>query len=83
LPLPSLFEKASALVSVEQVAKVIPCGPEPEKHLNAIRDYIKAGFDHIFVHQVGPRQEQFMNFYAREIFPRMARETGERGLKAA
>ena len=83
LPLPSLFQKASELVSVEQVARLIPCGPDPEKHLKAIREYVKAGFDHIFIHQIGPDQEQFMNFYAREIFPRIARETGEPGLRAA
>jgi len=83
LPLPSLFQKASELVSVEQVARLIPCGPDPEKHLNAIREYVKAGFDHIFIHQIGSGQEQFMNFYAREIFPRIARETGEPGLRAA
>ena len=83
LPLPSLFQKASELVSVEQVARLIPCGPDPEKHLNAIREYVKAGFDHIFIHQIGPDQEQFMNFYAREIFPWIARETGEPGIRAA
>lgn len=83
LPLASLFEKASNLVSMEQISKLIPCGPDPEKHLRAIREYIKAGFDHIFIHQIGPNQEQFMDFYATEIFPRIAKETGETTLRAA
>jgi G6PDH family F420-dependent oxidoreductase len=77
LPLPSLFEKASELVTEEQTAELIPCGPDPEKHLNAIRKYIKAGFDHIFVHQIGPNQEAFMDFYAKEIFPQISKETGQ------
>lgn len=83
LPVPSLFEKAAKLVSVEQVAKLIPCGPDPEKHIKGIREYIKAGFDHVFVHQIGPNQLPFMEFYAKEILPRIARELGERPMQAA
>jgi coenzyme F420-dependent glucose-6-phosphate dehydrogenase len=83
LPIPSLFEKTANLVTVEQVAKLIPCGPDPEKHLNGIRQYIEAGFNHIFIHQIGPKQEQFMDFYAKEILPMIAKEAGERALKAA
>ena len=73
LPLPSLFEKAAKLVSVEQIAKLIPCGPDAEKYLNGIREYIEAGFNHIFIHQIGPNQEQFMDFCAKEIFPQIAK----------
>jgi coenzyme F420-dependent glucose-6-phosphate dehydrogenase len=83
LPLPSLFEKAAQLVTVDKIAELIPCGPDPEKHLNGIREYIKAGFDHIFIHQIGPNQEQFMNFYAREIFPQIAKEADQQQLRAA
>jgi len=61
---------------------LIPCGPDPEKHLNGIREYIKAGFDRIFVHQIGPNQLRFMEFYAKEILPRV-RELSERALQAA
>jgi G6PDH family F420-dependent oxidoreductase len=83
LPLPSLFEKASELVSKEQIAKSMPCGPDPEKHLKGIREYIKAGYDHIFIHQIGPNQEPFMDLYAKEILPRVGSEMSQRGLKAA
>lgn len=83
LPIPPLFEKAAKLVPVDQIAKLIPCGPDPEKHLNGIRKFIKAGFDHIFIHQIGPNQEQFMDFYAQEILPVIAKEAGRSRLKAA
>jgi len=71
LPLPSLFEKAASLVSCDQIQRIIPCGPDPEKHLSAIQKYIAAGFDHIFIHQIGAHQEAFMEFYATKIFPRI------------
>lgn len=72
LPLPSHFEKASQLVSAEKIAETIPCGPDPEKHLKAIREYIDAGYDHIAVHRIGPKQKEFMEFYEREIFPKIS-----------
>ena len=37
--------------------------------LAAIEQYIKAGFVHVWVHQVGPDQEGFFDFYEKEILP--------------
>jgi hypothetical protein len=74
LPLPSHFESAVSSVTEEQVAEEIVCGPDPAKHLDKIREYAKAGYDHVCVHQVGPDQAGFMRFYEREILPRMARK---------
>ncbi|MCU1298304.1 MAG: Luciferase-like monooxygenase [Acidobacteriaceae bacterium] len=71
LRLPVHFEKAAGLISREKLAGVVPCGPDPEKHLRVIRAYIEAGYDHLFIHQIGPKQEAFMDFYAREIFPKI------------
>src|SRR5262249_37738847 len=33
--------------------------------------YIEAGYDHICIHQIGPNQEAVMDFYGREIFPKI------------
>ena len=74
LPLPSHFEAACESVTEEQVAEEIVCGPDPEKHLEKIRAYAKAGFDSVCVHQVGPDQEGFMRFYAKEILPKLGKE---------
>ncbi len=69
LPLPSHFEEAVATVREEDVAEMIICGPDPQRHIQAIRQYVDAGFDHVYVHQVGPDQEGFFKFYQREILP--------------
>ena len=69
LPLPSHFESAAELVTEDAIAKEIVCGPDPEKHLEKIREYEKAGFDHVCIHQVGPDQEGAIRFYEREILP--------------
>ena len=49
------------------IAEVIVCGPEPQAHLDGIRRFADAGFDHVYVHQVGPEQGGFIDFCAREI----------------
>lgn len=67
LPLPSHFEQAAAMVTEEDIAEAVVCGPDPDLHLEAIEEFAKAGYDHVYVHQVGPDQEGFIEFYASEI----------------
>ena len=74
LPLPSHFESAVDGVTEEQVAEEIVCGPDPARHLEKIREYAKAGYDHVCIHQVGPDQAGFIRFYEREILPKMGRK---------
>jgi coenzyme F420-dependent glucose-6-phosphate dehydrogenase len=71
LPLPSHFEEAVSVVSEDDVAESIVCGPDPERHIAAIREYLDAGYDHVYVHQVGPDQEGFFGFYERSILPEL------------
>jgi coenzyme F420-dependent glucose-6-phosphate dehydrogenase len=73
LPLPEHFEAVARLVTEEAVAEEVVCGADPERHLQAIREYADAGYDHVCIHQVGPEQEGFIEFYEREVLPR-ARE---------
>ena len=69
LPLPAHFEQAAESVREEDVADAVICGPDPERHLAALREFVDAGYDHVYVHQVGPDQEGFFRFYEREILP--------------
>ena len=71
LPLPSHFEAAAEMVSEEDIAATIACGPDPAVHLNEIRRYLDAGFDHVYIHQVGPDQEGFLRFYDGSLRPEL------------
>lgn len=71
LPMPAHFEQAATLVDEEMVASQIPCGPDPERHLQAISKYLEAGFDEVYVNQIGPDQDGFLEFYSRELRPRL------------
>jgi len=74
LPLPAHFEQASQDATEEDVCKEMTCGPDPEQHWKAIREYFDAGISQVYVHQVGPNQEGFFRFYEREILPRVQKE---------
>jgi coenzyme F420-dependent glucose-6-phosphate dehydrogenase len=69
LPNPAHFEQATATITEEQVAQVVVCGSDPQRHIQGIRACEEAGFDHVHVHQVGPDQEGFFRFYEKEILP--------------
>jgi coenzyme F420-dependent glucose-6-phosphate dehydrogenase len=68
---PKDFEDAAAMVSPDDVAETVPCGPDADRHREAIKAYEAAGYDHVFVHQIGPDQEAFFRFYESEILTRV------------
>jgi G6PDH family F420-dependent oxidoreductase len=72
LPLPRHFEQAAGMLSEDDVAGAVICGPDPGPHLRKIAELVNAGFDHVYVHQVGPDQEGFLKFYQREVMPAIA-----------
>jgi coenzyme F420-dependent glucose-6-phosphate dehydrogenase len=71
LAITSHYEAAAALASEDDIAEAVVCGPDPQEHLKAIREYDDAGFTHVFVHQIGQDQESFLRFYAEEILPEL------------
>ena len=71
LATPSHYEAAAQLVGEDDVAETVVCGPDPDRHLEAIREYDRAGFDHVYVHQVGPDQQGFLRFYSERILPEL------------
>ncbi|WP_444963470.1 TIGR03557 family F420-dependent LLM class oxidoreductase [Nocardiopsis sp. M1B1] len=72
LPLPRHFEQLTqGLVTEDMVAEEIACGPDPEVHVAAIRPYLEAGVDEVYVCQVGDDQDGFFAFYAEEVLPRL------------
>jgi G6PDH family F420-dependent oxidoreductase len=71
LPTPAHFEQAVQLVKPEHVVSTIPCGPDPQVHIAALRQYQDAGVDEVFVAPVGPHYREMLNLYAREVVPAM------------
>jgi G6PDH family F420-dependent oxidoreductase len=73
LPNPRSFARASDPVREEDVAELIPCGPNVDKHVEAVRKYVDAGFTHVALVQVGgDRQGPFLDFAERELLPALS-----------
>ena len=75
LPQPKHFEQAAALVTEGAVADHFVCGDDPDEHLRQLAAYVDAGYDEVFVNQIGPEQKGFFEFYGREILPQVAAPT--------
>ncbi|HEY3551100.1 MAG TPA: TIGR03557 family F420-dependent LLM class oxidoreductase [Gaiellaceae bacterium] len=71
LPAPRDFEESAANVTVADVAESTPAGPDPGPYIELIGKYEDAGFTHVYVHQIGDNQEEFAEFAARELIPRL------------
>jgi G6PDH family F420-dependent oxidoreductase len=69
LPLPRHFSQVAELVSEEMISA--PCGPGPDAHVAGVRAYTEAGFDEVYIGQVGGKCEGFFEFYARQVLPRL------------
>jgi G6PDH family F420-dependent oxidoreductase len=67
LPLPRHFEQAAENVDEEAIAQTMVCGPDVDRYIDGITAFDDAGFDHVYVHQVGPDQEGFFRFAEREL----------------
>ncbi len=72
LPTPAHFEQASSIVTEDMVAETVPCGPDPERHVASITQYLEAGFDEIFVNPIGPDQAAYLMFFNDEVRPRLS-----------
>ncbi len=69
LALPRHFRQVCDLISEEMITA--PCGPDLAAHIDAITAYTDAGFDEVYISQVGPEQEGFFEFYAEHVLPRL------------
>jgi G6PDH family F420-dependent oxidoreductase len=75
LPSWTEFEALAEVSSPETVAEDIPCGPDPQPAADAIQEYVDAGFDEVYISQMGPDQAGGIRFLAEEVLP-LVRATG-------
>jgi G6PDH family F420-dependent oxidoreductase len=63
------FEALAESGSPERMAQNVACGPDPKRAADAIGEYVDAGFDEIFISQMGPDQTGGIRFLADEVLP--------------
>lgn len=66
LPTPAHFEDAVKMIKKEDLKKMT-LGPDPLPYLDKINEMVESGFEKVYVHQIGPDQDGFFNFYQKEL----------------
>jgi len=70
LPTPTHFEQACGMVDEEDVREGSTLlGPDVDQHVEAIQEAIDAGYDHVYVHQIGDDQDALIERYREEVLP--------------
>jgi G6PDH family F420-dependent oxidoreductase len=76
LPSPRHFEQASALVTEDMTRESLAYGPDIERHVDAFRPFAEAGYDEVYISQIGAGEasshaDGFFRFYGEQILPRL------------
>ena len=69
LPSPKHFEQASQLVTEDMTRKSVVAGNDLDAHLEQLTTYRDAGYDELHVANMGPRYEEMIAFYGKEVLP--------------
>ena len=69
LPSPKHFEQASQLVTRDSTANSVVAGPEVGAHVEQLRSYVEAGYDEVYVANMGPHYLDMIERYGREVLP--------------
>ncbi|MGA5042164.1 LLM class F420-dependent oxidoreductase [Streptomyces capoamus] len=71
LPSPRHFEQLQELVTEDMVRDARVCGDDVDEHVSALRAFADAGFDRVYVNQIGPDQRGFFDFYRTKVLPQL------------
>ncbi|MEU4034809.1 LLM class F420-dependent oxidoreductase [Streptomyces collinus] len=71
LPSPRHFEQLADLVTEDMVREKSVCGDDVDEHVAALSAFADAGFDRVYVNQIGTDQRGFFDFYRTKVLPRL------------
>jgi hypothetical protein len=70
LPSPRHFEQLAELVTEDAANDGQGRrAPDVGKYVDAVQQYVDAGYDEVYLSQVGPDQAGFFDFWERELAP--------------
>lgn len=73
LPRPKDFAALQQLVPKQDIADSVACGPDADKHVAQVRQYLDADVDEVYVSQIGPDMEGFFAAWQRDVLPQLRR----------
>ncbi|WP_206674147.1 TIGR03557 family F420-dependent LLM class oxidoreductase [Pseudactinotalea suaedae] len=76
LPSVQHFAQASELVTRDATAQSIVAGPDVDRHVEQLEQYVQAGFDEVYVANMGPQYLEMIEAYGRDVLPRIRENAG-------
>jgi hypothetical protein len=70
---PANFAAATTTVTPDDGRKQFACGPDVQRHLEVVTQFVDAGFDHLVLQNAGPDPEGFIDFFQRDSPSRCVR----------
>jgi G6PDH family F420-dependent oxidoreductase len=71
LPTPEHFEQATELVTEQMTKDSVVAGNDPAEHLEQVQQYAEAGYDELYVANMGPHYKEMIEFYGQEVLPKL------------
>ncbi len=68
---PEQLAAAAKHVRPEDMHDAVRISSDPARHVEWIRRDFARGFDAVYLHEVGPEQERFVEAFGREVLPRL------------
>ncbi|MGI5176451.1 TIGR03885 family FMN-dependent LLM class oxidoreductase [Dactylosporangium sp. CA-152071] len=65
------FDAVSEHVTPEQVAGTVHVGADLRRHAEILHGYAELGFDQIYLHHVGQRQDEFIDAFGAKVLPQL------------
>ncbi|MGP3971251.1 TIGR03557 family F420-dependent LLM class oxidoreductase [Streptomyces sp. 6N223] len=73
LPEPAHFRQATKLVTEQHVRdSPLPLGDDPEAHVRSLKACADAGYDRVYVNQIGDDMEGFFDLYRTKVLPQLS-----------
>lgn len=63
------FAQLARLVRPEDFGEFVHVSADPEEHRAYIQRHLDLGFDHVYLHQVGANQEEWLDLLGEQILP--------------
>jgi probable non-F420 flavinoid oxidoreductase len=69
LKTPEQFDQAASFVRPEDMRESVRISSDPARHLEWLQADQELGFDHLYLHNVGPNQDEFIDAFAASVLP--------------
>jgi hypothetical protein len=68
---PAQISAAASHVTKDDLDGAVRISSDVGQHIEWLRGDVERGFDALYLHEVGPEQERFVEVFGREVLPRL------------